>query len=398
MTRHAESLATATLKPRQFGYLLAALMLATTLEPGIYLYIWLIMLPFYPVAMSLLLSRSVVGVSSAMCVDGLMVGLLISVFGFVLEVTMVLLALLIMSSLIVGGWRSLLKVLAFVALGATAGSWLHPEEFVGGERFYFVSFACLIAYVVFIGLLVFDETKTLKQQRYEAQANKSWLSSFVPTSLRSENQCLEPQRKRLAIFFSDIAGFTQLMDTVDESLVAGLLNDYFTHIAEAATKHGGTVDKFIGDGVMIFFGDTNSKGARQDAQACVCMALEIRQRFRELAGLWQSVHGGKRLQLRMGIHSGFCIVGSFGVGHRREYTALGSAVNLASRLENHAHGDEILVSQDIVRLTGPRLSVSPRGLLSLRGIKNPVPAWSVRHLSNLHAGARLQLLSGRKHV
>ncbi len=392
MKRHDQSLAVVTQKPRQFGYLLASLILATTLQPGVYLYVWLVILPLYPVVMSLLLNRSAISVSAAMCTDGFVVGLLVSLFGFVLEVTVVLLALLMMSSLIVGGWKSLLNVLVFVTIGAVLGWWLHPNQFVGGESFYLISFACLIAYVVFIGLLVFDETKTLKQERLQARADRSWLSSFVPTPLRLRQENQEPQRKRLTIFFSDIAGFTHLMDTVDETLVAGLLNDYFTQIAEAAAKHGGTVDKFIGDGVMIIFGDANSNGPRQDAEACIRMALEIRQRFGELSDRWRSVHGGKPLRLRIGVHSGFCIVGSFGFGERREYTALGSAVNLASRLENHAHEDEILVSQEIVRVTGPCLSVSPRGLLSLRGFKDPVPAWSVRDLSNLDSGARLQLL------
>lgn len=412
MLRHhtrSHSLVRVTHKPRQFGYLLAVLVLATISQPTPYVHAWMIALLLYPVLMSRLLNRWATprAASCSMLCDGLLVGLLVSLVGFNLEVTVVLLSLLSISCLVIGGLSCLLLVLPVFACGAVVGVLLHPDNFVGGESFYLVSFASLIAYIVFVGLLVFEETKQLKHERYEARTAsleheqfRRWITPFVPEPLRlpkSQDQAAE--RKRLTVFFCDIAGFTGLMDTMDESLVADLLNDYFTRMTHLATRYGGTVDKFIGDGIMIFFGGSGSPAPAEDAEACVSMAIDMREQFRSLSHQWSMKTAGPALHLRMGLHSGYCLVGNFGCSERRDYTALGSVVNLASRLESHADEDEILVSQEIVRLLGPRLRVSPRGLLTIRGFRKPVPAWSVRELSNPAGVQRLQLLQApRLHV
>lgn len=405
MARHhsrSHPLVRVTHKPRQFGYLLAALILATISPPTPYLQAWMIALLLYPVLMSRLLNRWTTprAASSSMLCDGLLVGLLISLVGFNLEVTVVLLSLLLISCLVIGGLPCLLLVLPMSVFGVVTGTLLHPDSFVGGESFYLVSFVALIAYVIFVGLLVFEETKQLKHERCEARAVSSeheqfrrWIAPFLPEPLRLPKIVNQPaERKRLTVFFCDIAGFTRLMDTMDELLVADLLNDYFTRMTHLATRYGGTVDKFIGDGIMIFFGDSVSPGPAKDAEACVSMAIDMREQFRSLSHQWSLKTMGPALHLRMGIHSGYCLVGNFGCSERREYTALGSVVNLASRLESHAGEDEILVSLEIVRLLGPRLRVSPRGLLTIRGFRKPIPAWSVRELSNPCGEVHLQLL------
>ena len=380
-----------TNRPRQFGYLLATLILATASHRDPYLYAWMILLLAYPPLMSRVLDRlpSVKSARFSMLVDGLMVGLLISLVGFNFELSVVFISLLVISALIIGGITCLFPVLPMLGLGALVGSLLHPASFVGGESSYFVSFISLIAYVVFIGLMVFDETKQLKVERQlaktastELENFRRWVEPFVPVQLRSAQARSGGQRrKRLTVFFSDISGFTALMDSTDEGQVAELLNDYFTEMTTVAHRFGGTVDKFIGDGIMIFFGDPSSRGSAQDALTCVAMALEMRDRFQCLSDRWQSLTGSAPLHLRIGIHSGYCLVGDFGSSERRDYTALGSTVNLASRLERRAEPDEILVSGEIIRLAGARLSGIPRGELELRGFTRPVPAYSVTGLS-----------------
>jgi len=405
MARHrsqSHSLVRVTHEPRQFGYLLSVLILATISQPTPYLYGWMILLLLYPV----LMRRVLGGCSSpgaarySMLSDGLIVGLLVSLVGLNLEVTVVLLALLAISCLVVGGLTCLLLVLPVFFIGTVTGMFVHPASFVGGESFYLVSFGSLIAYVIFVGLMVFEETKKLKHERHEARAAffehekfRRWIAPFVPEPLRLPGTASEPpERKRLTVFFCDIAGFTRLMDTMDESLVADLLNDYFALMTLLAKRYRGTVDKFIGDGVMILFGESGSRRPAEEAEACVSMALDMREQFHCLSERWQLGSSGPALHLRMGIHSGYCLVGNFGCSERRDYTALGSVVNLASRLESHADEDEILVSQEVVRLLGSRLGVSPRGLLAVRGFRKPVPAWSVRELSNHGDEVRLQLL------
>ncbi len=392
----SHSLIRATHQPRQFGYLLVVLILATIANPSSYLYTWMVGLLVYPMIVSRLLDHGSSGdvARYSMLADGFLVGLLISLVGFNLEVTVVLLVLLSISCLIIGGLGCLLPVWLLTSVASVVGNLVHPEKFVGGESFYLVSFASLIGYVIFVGVMVFDETRRLKQADHHAQSFQRWIAPFVPGPLRAHvPMSHRQQRKRLTVLFADISGFTRLMDTMDEALVAELLNEYFTVMTGLAQDHGGTVDKFIGDGIMIFFGDTGARGAEEDTSACVAMALQMRDQFRCLSDRWQMSHGGAALHLRIGIHCGYCLVGHFGCAERRDYTALGSTVNLASRLEGYAGQDEILVSQEVIRMLGPRLGVSPRGLLALKGFSKPIPAWSVRDLSTEDSGARLQLFA-----
>lgn len=394
------SLTDITVKPRQFGFLLATLVLATIADQSAYVYAWMIVLLVYPWLMSLL-APSIKNVRTAMFIDGFLVGLLLSLVDFNLEVSVVLLALLAISSLIVGSLACLVPVLGVTAFGSLVGHFLHPDGFVGGESFYLLSFVSLIGYVIFIGIMVFDETKRLKEAHQSArtvtrelESFKQWITPFVPKAVRPELAERHPQRKRITVLFSDICGFTQLMDSMDEAAVASFLNDYFTEMADIAQQFGGNLHKFIGDGVMIFFGDSDSPGERagNDAETCIAMALEMRDRFRKLSAHWQLVHGGKRLDLRIGIHSGYALVGEFGCAQRREYTALGGTVNLASRLESAAHPDEILISQDVVRLTEPHFRLLARGPLALRGLRKPVPGWGVLGRATLNNEAQLKLL------
>ena len=122
--------------------------------------------------------------------------------------------------------------------------------------------------------------------------------------------------------------------------LARVLDDYLSAMAEVADQFGGTFDKFIGDGIMIFFGDPKTQGTKEDAQACVAMAVEMRRRMNLLQIQWRREGIDRQLAVRMGINSGFCTVGNFGSNDRMNYTALGTEVNLASRLESAAKPGE----------------------------------------------------------
>ena len=141
------------------------------------------------------------------------------------------------------------------------------------------------------------------------------------------------QRKKLTVFFSDITGFTEITDKsgIGKDLTQ-LLNEYLTEMSLIALSYGATIDKYIGDAVMIFFG-VESRGVNADALACVKMAVAMQKRVRQLANIWRDAGIERPLTCRIGIHTGYCTVGNFGSEDRVSYTAVGSGVNLASRLK-----------------------------------------------------------------
>src|SRR5262249_47473145 len=149
---------------------------------------------------------------------------------------------------------------------------------------------------------------------------------------------IETERKRLTIFFSDVKDFTAIVEVAQPEEITGLLNEYLTSMSEIALKYGGTIDKFVGDAMLVFFGDPATKGAREDARNCVRMALEMQACVRELNNKWRQdgFEDRFRFEVRMGINSGFCNVGNFGSADRMDYTVIGGEANLASRLQSIA--------------------------------------------------------------
>ena len=167
-----------------------------------------------------------------------------------------------------------------------------------------------------------------------------------------QNAEIKSNRKKLTVFFSDIVRFTDISDELESEEMTNLLNFYLNEMSQIALKFGGTIDKFIGDALMIFFGDPETEGPQEDAKKCIQMALEMQKIMNELKGYWSKNYSLKKdLKIRIGINTGFCTVGNFGSQDRLDYTAIGSTVNLASRLESMAEASSILVSEDTFALT-----------------------------------------------
>jgi adenylate cyclase len=364
---------------------------------------------FYPFLVNWLttnLGNSGKRAECAMLFDGCMVGILIVVVQFSLLPSVVFLTLLIISSMSLNGPGFLFRVLflllatAFVfsrlgnVLLNVPGTVLLPGQFERVSVMELTSALCLLVYVGFMAWLVFLETRRLNH----VQRHESRLRGHVEALFCQLKPYLAPQvlnrpsvtkaRKRLTVFFSDIEGFTKLMDEGDETLVARVLGEYLDEMTRIASVHRGTVDKFMGDGVMIFFGDPTSRGATEDAFECVAMALEMRRAVSRLTSRWQQFTRGSPIHIRIGIHTGYCLVGSFGSGERLEYTTLGSAVNLASRLESAAGPDEILISRDTWNLVKPWIHATSLGDISVKGITDPVSVFRVLGASGGNARYR----------
>jgi len=156
-----------------------------------------------------------------------------------------------------------------------------------------------------------------------------------------------------------------------------LLNNYLNEMTGIAIKYGGTIDKYIGDAIMIFFGDPETKGEQEDAVSCVSMAIEMRNRMIILREKWKNMGIVNPLHIRIGINTGFCTVGNFGSDERLDYTVIGSQVNLASRLESNAEPNQILISADTYLLVKNFISCREMGEISVKGISKPVMTYQV---------------------
>ena len=184
-------------------------------------------------------------------------------------------------------------------------------------------------------------------------------------------------RKNLTVFFSDIKSFTTITEKLEPEILTDLITNYLTEMTNIAIKHGGTVDKYIGDAIMIFFGDPNSNGAKKDATACVLMALEMKKKLKRLKRDWVKTGLSESLDVRMGIHTDVCTVGNFGSSDRLDYTVLGNGVNLASRLESLAKANQILISENTQNLIKNKIDCKFFNEVKVKGRAHSIKAYEV---------------------
>ncbi len=193
---------------------------------------------------------------------------------------------------------------------------------------------------------------------------------------------LETSRKKLTIFFSDIKDFSSISENLQPEDLTYLLNNYFTEMSSIAIKYGATIDKFIGDAMLIFFGDPESNGVEADAIACVSMAIEMQNKMKVLQLRWRDRGFDKPFHMRIGINTGYCNVGNFGSEERMDYTIIGAEVNLAARLESNADVDGILISYETYSLVKDLVQVEERHSIKLKGISRKVRTFSITNIYN----------------
>jgi len=188
----------------------------------------------------------------------------------------------------------------------------------------------------------------LFQAHEERTLMESALSRYFPRALASrvldeKTVDLVPASKDLTLLFADIAGFTKWSSDKSPDLVHGFLSDYLESMAHILFAHGGTVDKFMGDGILAFFGDPFEQP--DHAERCIKAAVAMQAKVQELRVKWEGP-AGIDLKIRIGINSGTVIAGNLGSITRIEYTVIGAAVNIAQRMESNAPVGGILVTEE----------------------------------------------------
>ena len=196
---------------------------------------------------------------------------------------------------------------------------------------------------VLVGLLT-DRSRAQEVQYRAVQRLRQFFSPAVAEAIVSSQHsvALTSSRKPVTVMFADLRGFTPLSEHLEPEELSHLLNEYLSAMTAVIFKYDGTLDKYIGDGIMAFFGDPIPSD--QHEESAIRAALEMRGRFYELLSTWY-LEGRETITLGIGIHSGFVTVGNFGSDDRMEYTAIGNNVNLASRLSDLAEPGQILTTQ-----------------------------------------------------
>lgn len=222
---------------------------------------------------------------------------------------------------------------------------------------------------------------TEKNETLEALSSKlaKYLSPQIYNSIFSGKQNVEiaSRRKKLTIFFSDIAAFTETTDNLESEELTNVLNHYLTEMSTIALEYGATIDKYIGDAMLLFFGDPETKGVKEDAKACVMMATAMQHRMRELEQEWRARGLERPFRIRMGICTGFCTVGNFGSRDRMDYTIIGNEVNLAARLESAAEPGSILLAHETNSLVQDIVLTEEQPPMTVKGFMRPINTYKV---------------------
>jgi adenylate cyclase len=187
---------------------------------------------------------------------------------------------------------------------------------------------------------------------------------------------LASHRREVTVVFIDLRGFTAFAETAEPEEVMGVLREYHARMGELVVAHEGTLERFTGDGMMIFFNDPVV--VPNPVERALRMTVSMRDSMEDLAGQWRK--RGHQLHVGVGIAQGYATIGAIGFEGRLDYGAIGNVTNLASRLCMEAPAGHILISQRVHAEAGDLVDAVPVGELTLKGFQRAVPAYSVRGL------------------
>jgi adenylate cyclase len=190
------------------------------------------------------------------------------------------------------------------------------------------------------------------------------------------------ERRRITVLFADMVGFTDLSESLEPEELAEVLNGYLREMTAAVIAHGGSLDNFIGDGVMALFGAPRELLEEEQAWAAVEAAMEMRERCHALAASLRERGIPADPEIRVGLNTAHCTVGVFGSEVMRAYKAVGFGVNVAARLQTAAEPGSILCGFRTYALVKDRVTAEERGALTVKGAVRPVEAWEITGLQD----------------
>lgn len=228
----------------------------------------------------------------------------------------------------------------------------------------------------FVVILIYRFSTEEKEKQRMKEAFSLYVSpSMLKQALVSpRGLSLDGRRMELTILFSDIVGFSTLTDKVEPEEIQRYLNEYFDEMTSIVFENDGTVDKFMGDGLIVFFGDMGSQ--TDHAKNAVKCAVAMQERIRGLQKIWES-QGRPTFQVRIGINTGWVTVGNMGSKRRMTYTVIGREVNLAQRLESAAPPGGILISYRTYSMVNEDVKAEDRGEIMVKGRSEPVKVYTV---------------------
>jgi class 3 adenylate cyclase len=209
------------------------------------------------------------------------------------------------------------------------------------------------------------------------------ISRYVASQLAAQvragdyNSLSRHERRKLTLFFSDIVGFSSIADRIEPEDLSMILCEYLSEMTSIGERYGATIDKFVGDAIMIYFGAPVATDDRDHALRAVRMAVEMQQRLVAFRAEWSAKGFEQTFHVRIGINTGHASVGSFGSSTRMDYTAIGRQVNLAARIQAECRPDGILLSQSSWLLVRDDVSCSPLGEISVKGVREPTKVYEV---------------------
>ncbi|MGB3535349.1 MAG: response regulator [Microcoleaceae cyanobacterium] len=229
-----------------------------------------------------------------------------------------------------------------------------------------------------------NERRVAELNRY---LTESVLKRFLPPQMVEKAASgdllldLNPEPRLITILFTDLVGFTRLSNILQARRIAELLNEYLAEMTRAVFATGGTVDKFIGDAVMAIYGAPEELSPAQQVKRAIAAARQMLQSLEVLNQRWEKIGIVNHktvppVRFRCGIHQGSAVVGMFGAKERADYTAIGPSVNIASRLQEAAHPNSILVSHEVAQYLQPQ-DIIQSALFDLKGMDEAVKAYQV---------------------
>ncbi len=226
-------------------------------------------------------------------------------------------------------------------------------------------------------------------QELSAKLSKYLSPQVYDSIFRGEKDVvISTTRKKLTVLFADLKDFTETTDDLEPEELAALLNDYLTEMSDIALAYGATIDKYVGDAMLLFFGDPTTMGVREDALACVRMAIEMQRRMGELRTKWRDMGQERPLHMRIGINTGYCNVGNFGSEERMDYTIIGGEVNLAARIESATPVDGVMLAHETYALVRDHIEAEEQVPIEVKGFTRPIHTYLVTGAGDTTAAER----------